>query len=251
MSNTENKINVIIQGEKSGFNSITALHRFKQMVKSTNSLNETDYNKFLKPNFKLEMVNKTENDVTFKVSQNLEKNTSLSNETKEKTELERKKELLRAKIDMMRKMRTNNTTGFGSKSNVNVPSDIMAEYQKLVKMVGNKMPIPEPGDILSKPQEFRPLVSMVLGNKMMQSLGTNHPYVRYFRLLANKLGIETPLLPIPTQNFLTDQVINKLPSNMNNLIQMAGASSDLSNETLAKANPLGSNDDDTDSENSE
>jgi hypothetical protein len=265
VSKTESKINVIISGDKNGFNSMTALHRFKQLVKSLDSFESFDfdstYKKFLKPNYLMELINRTNNDVTFKVFLNNENNlnvektsvekTSVEKTSVEKSELERKKELLRAKIQMMSNSRNQSGQISKTKQTGNVPSDIMSEYQKLIRMTGNKLPIPEPGEILSKPEEFRPVVSMVLGNQMMRSLGTNHPYVKYFRLLANKLGIDTPLLPIPTQNFISEQT-NKLPDSMEKLIQMAGnSSSSLSNETINKANPLSLNDDSTDSEDSE
>lgn len=257
---TESKINVIISGDKNGFNSMTALHRFKQFVKSLGSFEsfdlESSHKKYLKPNYFMELQNKTNNDVTFRVFQNNVDNHSSIEKTHvekpsvEKSDLERKKELLRAKIQMMHNSRNQSSGMIKSKQSGNVPSDIMTEYQKLIKMTGNKMPIPEPNEILSKPEEYRPIISMVLGNKMMQSLSSNHPYVKYFRLLAKKLGVDNQILPIPTQNFISEQQNNKIPDSMEKLIQMAG-NSVLLNETIEKANPLGSNDDSTDSEDSE
>jgi hypothetical protein len=44
------------------------------------------------------------------------------------------------------------------------------------------------------------MLAMVLGNTMMKQLGQTHPYVRYFKLLAEKLGVTEPL-PVPTQDY--------------------------------------------------
>jgi len=52
---------------------------------------------------------------------------------------------------------------------------------------------------------------MVLGNDMMKQKGSNHPYVRYFKLLAEKLGVNTPS-PTPMQDY-TELLNNKVKDN--------------------------------------
>ena len=100
----------------------------------------------------------------------------------------------------------------------------------------SKMPIPEPNEIFAHQEEYKPIISMVLQNSMMQQLGSNHPYVRYFKLIAEKLGVET-VLPIPTQNFLSEDKIKEMKDFVKNQEQVVEI----------KGNEM-SKDDETDSE---
>ena len=92
----------------------------------------------------------------------------------------------------------------------NVTDDIREEYLKAKKMC--KIPIPEPSEILSKPDEYKPLVSMVLSNRMMRELGPNHPYVKYFKLIAAKLNVDENTIQsydLPKTN--TDEKVIRKP----------------------------------------
>jgi len=180
---------VHINGDKSGFNSKAAVDKFKVAVRavleSNKELNTEELStRFINSNFSLTLEKKDATTVHATVAKKQEQ-TAKDN-----------RELLKAKINLMRKNRTNSDY-YKAKSG-NVPDDIMEEYTKLKKM--SKMPIPEPSEILEHPEEYKPMLAMVLGNTMMKQLGQTHPYVRYFKLLAEKLGVTEPL-PVPTQDY--------------------------------------------------
>ena len=200
-------INVYIIGDKDGFNSKIAIDKFKAMVKSSNKddINiETLKSKYIKPEYNLSIESKSETEIKFQLNRN----------TKNTTENDvDKKQALRMKLNMMKKNRTN-VEVTAAKGNKNVPDDILEEYIKLKKVAGT-MPIPEPGEILAKPDEYKPLIAMVLGNDIIKQKGANHPYTRYFRLLAEKLGVTTPE-PTPLQDY-TELLKNKVTNEITNI----------------------------------
>ena len=201
------KSSVVIDGDKSCFVSKAAVDKFKQHIKNTAEFNlEELNNKYIKPEFKLELTYNDNSEYKFKII------------TKpiEKSDKDKKRELLRTKINLMSKSRTNNDY-HKAKSAGNVDNEILVEYYKLKKM--SQMPIPEPSEILANPEQYKPIVSMVLGNSMMKQLGKSHPYVRYFTLLAEKLGA-TEILPIPTQDFGSSAT--NLPNNIEQMIKNSG-----------------------------
>jgi hypothetical protein len=190
-------LNVIIEGDKSGFNSKNAVDKFKQAVKSSKNfdLNELT-KKYVKSGFVLEQVEKTDNSFKFMIGK---ENSEAEKQEPQLSEKEQKRKMLKAKINMMRQDRTNSVY-HRARANENVSAEILSEYMKLKQI--SKMPIPEPNEILAHPEEYKPVIAMVLQNSMMKQLSSNHPYVRYFRLIAEKLGVDMPL-PMPTQDFLT------------------------------------------------
>jgi len=188
--------NIFIDGDKSGFNSKAAVDKFKALVKSDNNITiDSLKEKYIKQDYTLELVEKTEAYIKFKLSKNVLQETAPTEVPMDP--LQDKKQLLRAKLKNMRDGRTN-ADMHKAKTNKDIPEDILAEYIKLKKVVN--MPIPEPGEILAKPEQYKPMISMVLGNDMMKQVGSNHPYTKYFRLLADKLGV-SEVLPIPTQDY--------------------------------------------------
>jgi hypothetical protein len=181
-------LNVYIDGDKSGFNSKAAVDKFKTSVKKSNDVNVVELaNKYINKTYKLELVSKNDTEVRFNLSK-------LQVETVSDKD---KRDMLRAKLNLMKNNRTNSDVHKARTSDV-VPEDILREYTKLKRV--SKMPIPEPSEVLSKPDEYKPMLAMVLGNEAMRQLGQSHPYVRYFRLLAEKLGVEAPL-PVPTRDY--------------------------------------------------
>jgi hypothetical protein len=179
-------LNVYVDGDKTGFNSKSAVDKFKQSVKQADDINVVELaNKYINKLYKLELVKKTDSEVRF----NLTKLEVVANNDK--------RDLLRAKLNLMKNNRTNSDLHRARTSEV-VPEEILREYTKLKRM--SKMPVPEPSEVLSKPDEYKQMLAMVLGNEMMQKLGQTHPYVRYFKLLAEKLGVEMPL-PMPTRDY--------------------------------------------------
>jgi hypothetical protein len=196
-------LNVIIEGDKTGFNSKNAVDKFKQAVKSSNNFDLVELTKkYVKSGFVLEQVEKTDNSYKFMIGK---ENPEVETKLPQLSETEQRRKMLKAKINLMRQDRTNSVY-HRAKANDNVPSEILSEYMKLKQI--SKMPIPEPNEIFAHPEEYKPIISMVLQNSMMKQLSSNHPYVRYFRLIAEKLGVDMPL-PMPTQDFLTGNKIQE------------------------------------------
>ena len=223
--------NVIVEGDKTGFNSKNAVDKFKQAVKSSNNFDLVELTKkYVKSGFLLEQVEKTDNSYRFMIGK---ENTEVEKQEPQLSEKDQKRKMLKAKINLMRQDRTNSVY-HKAKANDNVPAEILNEYMKLKQI--SKMPIPEPNEIFAHPEEYKPIISMVLQNSMMQQLGSNHPYVRYFKLIAEKLGVET-VLPIPTQNFLSEDKIKEMKDFVKNQEQVVEI----------KGNEM-SKDDETDSE---
>jgi hypothetical protein len=165
---------VNVEGIKEHFVSKSAIDKFKSFVKTNiNDLNMEEINKkYMKPEYKLEILNKTDEEIKFKTV-NLVELQSIEN-----------KKMLKAKLKLL----TGKSNVYSPKANVSVPPDILKEYLKLKNM--SKMPIPEPGEICANKEEYKPIIQMVLGNDMMKTLGNKHPYKRYFTLLAEHLGLE-------------------------------------------------------------
>ena len=223
--------NVIVEGDKTGFNSKNAVDKFKQAVKSSNNFDLVELTKkYVKSGFLLEQVEKTDNSFRFMIGK---ENSEVEKQEPQLSEKDQKRKMLKAKINLMRQDRTNSVY-HKAKANDNVPAEILNEYMKLKQI--SKMPIPEPNEIFAHPEEYKPIISMVLQNSMMQQLGSNHPYVRYFKLIAEKLGVET-VLPIPTQNFLSEDKIKEMKDFVKNQEQVVEI----------KGNEM-SKDDETDSE---
>ncbi len=207
----KNTICVFIDGDKSAFVSKAAVDKFKQSVKSNPETNLSELvTKFVKPEYNLELESSENNQFKYKVI--IKPVKPQPKVQREKTESEQRHELLRAKLKLMANARTNSDY-YKAKSSGNVDNEILVEYQKLKKMT--KMAIPEPSEILANPEQYKPMLSMVLSNSMMKQYGSSHPYVRYFKLLADKIGA-TEILPIPTQNFGSSS-----SSSMENMMKMS------------------------------
>lgn len=176
---------VFIEGDKAGFNSKIAIDKFKTCVRkmdeSKSQLNlEELQKKYIKPDYKLEIIKYDPNnkDIIMKILVN--------------NKYEQNRKVLKEKIKLLKKERTNSDY-YKAKQDNNVSDEILKEYNNLRKMT--KMPVPEPSEILSNPDQYKPILSMVLNNQMVNQMGTNHPYIKYFKLIAEKLNIQ----PEPTQ----------------------------------------------------
>lgn len=220
---------LVIEGDKSGFNSKNALEKFKATLKANPDINTVELGKYIKPEYVIEILDK--NNDMIKVNIDLKSRVDKVREEKER------REKLKSRLKLMRNDRSNKDYHMARMS-PNVPDDILREYHKLKKM--STVPIPEPSSVLSNPDEYKPILAMVLGNTMMKQLGRNHPYVRYFTLLAEKLGVTEPL-PMPTQDFLNSET--KLPNNIENLMNMSGPA-----VSTVVGNQINDEDTDTDTE---
>jgi len=173
---------VFIEGDKNGFNSKIAVDKFKTCIRKMD-IDNTKINldelqkKFIKSNYKLELIKyeSTDENIIIKISELIDK-TQLT-----KTKL--LKEKLKAMTHDRRKL-----DYYKVNSDNNITDEILKEYIKLKKI--SKIPVPEPNEILSNPEQYKPILNMVLNNKLMNQMGVNHPYIRYFKLIADKLNIQ-------------------------------------------------------------
>ena len=114
---------------------------------------------------------------------------------------------MRTKIHQLTNNRTNNTY-HKAKLSGKVDDEILEEYTKLKKV--SKLPVPEPFDVINNPEKYKPIISMILNNEIMTTLGKTHSYVKYFNLLANKIGVISNNVPNNTMyNDIMDAVKNK------------------------------------------
>ena len=121
-------LNVIVEGDKSGFNSKNAVDKFKQAVKSSDSFDLVELTKkYVKSGFVLEQVEKTDNSYKFMIGE--ENPTKQEPEVPQLSEKEQKRQMLKAKINLMRQDRTNSVY-HKAKTNNNVSSEILNEYMK-------------------------------------------------------------------------------------------------------------------------
>jgi len=173
-----NNFSVIVDGDKLAFNSKTALIKFKDFMRENGKL--TDASRFIKPEYKILLVEKNENTSKYKVVHK-------DYVEEKKLDGKEKKDLVKAKLKLMADNRTNINVRHLSLNKDTVPKEISDEYKKLMKI--SKVPIPEPVEILKNPEQYKPLVMGVLQNGVTATLASNHPYKNYFKLLAKHLGI--------------------------------------------------------------
>lgn len=199
-------ISVFIEGELDGFRSANAKQKFKNLVR-TKVNEQSDLSslgdQYIKEGYQMTFVSNENNKVKFNLTKK-----EVSKQTT--NDLDSKRQLLRAKLNMMRNNRTN-VEYHKAKKDENVTSDILDAYMNAKKVC--KIPIPEPREILSKPDEHKQLIQMVLSNPVFSN-NSNHPYIKYFKLLGEKLGVE-PVLPIPTRDYSEPQIQNVLGNEMN------------------------------------
>jgi hypothetical protein len=209
-------ISVYIDGDKSGFNSKIAIDKFKMAVKKNNEISVDELKqRFIKFGYLLECTSKDDSTIKFRLfkSDFLEQVDEYNNSKRNITNsimstppVNKNKELLRTKINLMKKNRSN-VEYHKAKMNPDIPEEIVEEYLKLKKT--SSVPIPEPGEILSKPEEYKPMVEMVLQNNIIKKLGNSNStksYTRYFTLLAKQLGItsDTPETTVTHNKLLKD-----------------------------------------------
>jgi hypothetical protein len=171
-------LSIILEGDKTAFNSKSALLKFKEFVRGNGSLN--DCTKFIKPEYKILLEETNDSTKRYRVL--------LKDTPEEKTQdPKQKKEMLKAKLKLMADSRTNIGVRHLSLNKDTVPKEISDEYKKLMKI--SKVPVPEPVEILKNQEQYKPLVMGVLQNGITATLASNHPYKNYFKLLAKHMGI--------------------------------------------------------------
>ena len=222
----ESKINVFIDGDKSNFVSKLSINKFKQKVKQPDfqldDLNNIS-SLYLKPKYLFHFISHENNEYKFEIIKKpKDKPKPKPKETVEMDEKGKLRELMRSKINLMTKNRTNHDY-HKAKLSGKVDEEILEEYAKLKKV--SKIPVPDPYEVINDPEQYKPIISMVLNNDIMNTLGKSHSYIKYFTLLANKIGATAMLnpatAPIPTQDFTNNAA--QLPSNFNDIVKMAGS----------------------------
>ena len=193
--------NIFIEGDRNLFVSKSAVDNFKKTVKSTyntETFNKDGLAKYLKDGYKFKM-DVYNSDLKFTIIE------------KDKNIKTIKLQELREKIKMKTRARTNYHV---KQSKGLVPQEIVDLYTKLTK--NYNVPIPSPYEIFEKPEEHKGVIKMVLGNQMMKSLPKSHPYVKYFTLIAQAIGvdentqIEESDMPIFPENVTANGVVDKL-----------------------------------------
>jgi hypothetical protein len=175
-------MNVYIEGDKTGFNSISAIDKFKHHVKNVNSTD--DLNKYIKSDYEIKLFDKSIDTLKY----------TILKKPVEKPQFN-KKELFNAKLKLLADRRTNVNIKKLSTNKDIVPNEVRDAYIKLTKSTST--PIPEPVEILKNPEQYKPLILQVLKSNLNNQ---NKYYLDYFKLLAKHVGltdIKPPLIRQP------------------------------------------------------
>lgn len=170
-------MNVYIEGDKTGFNSASAIDKFKNHVKTVDC--DKNFDKYVKSDYNITLIYKTDTLLKYNVSK---KNV-------EKPQFN-KKELFQAKLKLLADKRTNVNIKKLSTSKDIVPDEVRDAYIKLTKVTSST--IPEPVEILKNPEQYKPLILQVLRSNMNNQ---NKYYLDYFKLLAKHVGLDEMIKP--------------------------------------------------------
>jgi len=179
---------IIIEGDKNLFSTKAAFDRLKRDLREDNK-KKLSVNDYFKQGVSYDIISNSDTEMKIQLV-NIEKPSIIDNNPI--LDSESKKKMLREKLKTMRQ----NKLSF-SQITLNlknkVPSDVLEVYIQL-KKVHLKIPIPQPDVVLSKPDEFKPIIySMIQSFGMFK--GKNNLIVNYYRLLAKHLGLPTYFVP--------------------------------------------------------
>jgi hypothetical protein len=198
-------LSILVEGDKIAFNSKSAFTKFKDFLRGNGSLDNAS--KFVKPEYKILLTDKTEKEVKYKI-------VSKDYVEETKVDVKQKKDMLKAKLKLLADTRTNINVRHLSLNKDVVPKEISDEYKKLMKI--SKVPVPEPIEILKNPEQYKSLVMGVLQNGITANLPNNHPYKNYFKLLAKQLGIGADY-KMPEMPNMDNMLKNISPSILNTI----------------------------------
>jgi len=163
-----NNINVFIDGDRNGFHSKNYITKFKNYIKNNiNNINIKELNNiFIKQEYLLEFINNDDYNYYFKINikENKVQNYELKNKLKNK---------------FIQNKRSKDISD-------DIPDDIYKEYKKLSS--NSKLNIPSPTEIISNPDKYKQLISLMLSNIAAKKFGNNHPYIKYLRNMVNLLN---------------------------------------------------------------
>ena len=178
-------INVFVEGDNNGFNSQNAKFKFKQFIKQHLNTSfvkgqnvgnlESLCSKFIKSDYELKFTSYKDGNITVKLTKKPElRNDNIT-----------KKDMLKSKIKMLSDKRTN-VNYYKAKAS-NVPDDLLDVYKKASKECN--IPIPEPGEIMKNPEQYKMLVQLMLSNPEFKTMNSSS-YFKYFKMLGDLLGIK-------------------------------------------------------------
>ena len=169
-------MNVYIEGDKQAFTSKTAITKFKNELKQYKNIDLIVLQKkYIHYNYKLELINKSDENITIKIILN-DINTQ-SDTPKKTSEI---KTLLKNKIKDMTDIRKDNIDN----------TNLNKLYLQLKKQNTN-FPLPHPDEILKNPEKYENIVKLILKNKGSLPNKKNNIYITFFKLLAEKMNINT------------------------------------------------------------
>ena len=204
---------IIIEGDKNLFSTKAAVDRLKRDLREDNK-KKLGVNDYFKQGFSYNIISNSDTEMKIQLV-NIEKSIIIDNESKKK--------MLREKLKTMKQNKLSFSQITQNLKN-KVPSDVLEAYIQL-KKVHLKIPIHQPDDVLSKPDEFKTVIySMIQSFGMFK--GKNNLIVNYYRLLAKHLGLPTSFVPpnpqIEQSNNPSNEFINMLRKqrNDNDLIEI-------------------------------
>jgi len=167
-------MNVYIEGDKIAFTSKTAITKFKNDLKKNKNIDLIVLQKkYIHYNYKLELINKSDESITIKIILN-DINTQI-NTPKKTSEI---KTLLKNKIKDMTDIRKDNIDN----------TNLNKLYLQLKKQNSN-FPLPHPDEIFKNPEKYENIVKLILKNKGSLPNKKNNIYINFFQLLAEKMNI--------------------------------------------------------------
>jgi hypothetical protein len=213
MVETQSK-SVVIEGDRTFFSSKGAVDRFKRDLKNEDN-EKLAKNDYFKDNWTYEFISNENNEIKVKLVN--KKDVQSKNQPKA-LDSDEKRQMLKLKLKQMRDNRCSQSQiKMKMKMKGDVPDDLAALYLEIKKNKIN-VPIPEPSEVLEKPDEYKNVIFT-----MIQSFGLfkgqNNPLVNYYRLLAKHLGIPTTYVPQQQQQQQQQQQTVKDSINQDSFIE--------------------------------
>lgn len=165
---------IFIDGDKTCFNTKTAVERFKRDLRNndTTKLATNDY--FIK-NWTYELVSKTESEMKVKLVETKKESTNST------------KELLKQKLQSMKNNRTSQN-GVKTQMKEKVPSELLDAYFNLIKVDKLRATVhPKPDLVIDNPAQYKNMIQSTVAS--FEKLKVNNPVTVYYRLLAKHLGL--------------------------------------------------------------
>jgi hypothetical protein len=183
MSEISNKKSVVIQEGREAFVNKSAIDRFKNDIRENNQ-EKIAKGKYFQYGWNHEVVSENDKEIIIRIRKVDMKSDKKDSENRQ---------MLKLRLKQMQENRKN-PHQIKTVMKDKVPDDVLSAYMEIKRNRNIKMPVPNPLEVLSKKEEFRPVI-----HTTVQSFGlfrgTNNPIVNYFRLLAKHLDLPTYFVP--------------------------------------------------------